>query len=156
MIFAIGLGTQLMLIVAGLVVVAAFVAAARSGDKTISGQPLPPSTPPVRIGPPAGERRSASRAAIVRPVLLRRGDPAAEPTRTFAVDISAAGIMLAGPADLTVGERTWMRVELDGATIDGEGVVVRETEQGYKGVRFETVAPADRSALVAYLSRVGV
>jgi hypothetical protein len=64
--------------------------------------------------------------------------------------------MLAGPADLTVGERTWMRVELDGATIDGEGVVVRETEQGYKGVRFETVAPADRSALVAYLSRVGV
>jgi len=110
-------------------------------------------TPPAAPG--RFERRSAQRAAAVRPVTVSRGAPAARLSHSFAVEVSAAGLLLAGPADLAVGDEVFVSVDLGRGEppVEGKARMVRETGAGYKGMRFVRVAPGDVERLRAFDGR---
>ena len=65
--------------------------------------------------------------------------------------MSASGLLVTGPDDLTVGDEVFVSLELHAGEppIDGKAEVVRETGAGYKGMRFTRVAPEDVQRLQA-------
>ena len=65
-------------------------------------------------------------------------------------DVSPGGVLLAGPADLTVGDVLDVRLDL-GEPVGGRGRVVRETADGCKGVAFEGLPEDDRDRLERYV-----
>jgi hypothetical protein len=71
--------------------------------------------------------------------------------RTFALDVSSGGVLLAGPADLTIGEVLDVRVDL-GEQVGGRGRVVRVTPDGCKGIAFEELGDDDRARLERYVT----
>lgn len=92
--------------------------------------PAPPQQP---------ERRSAPRTALVRPAEVRRGDRCAPPARSFAVEVSAAGCLLAGPPELAVGDDLWISVDAapDLPPEPRHGRVARITGAGFKAVALD-------------------
>jgi hypothetical protein len=102
------------------------------------------------MAPPYLERRTLRRAPVVRRVLLRRDAGERAEQRTFAMDVSVGGLLLAGPSDLVVGELLHVSLDLD-QPIDARARVVRETADGMKGVAFETIAEEDRDRLERFV-----
>jgi hypothetical protein len=105
---------------------------------------------------PAGElervqRRDHVRADAVRPatVALAGG----EHVDTWTLNVSAGGVLMAGPASLRVGDTVWVRLRLsDGhPPIAVEGRVARETREGFRAVRIEAILDADREMLVRFV-----
>src|SRR3954469_22576306 len=95
-----GLALEFGLVLAGVVVVLGtmwFTSRSRAPKDPTAATPAPPPAvaPPTRrvAGP---EPRSLGRAPVVRPVLVRR--PTGE-QRTFALDVSTGGLLVAGPSD---------------------------------------------------------
>jgi hypothetical protein len=84
---------------------------------------------------PKTERRRSTRVTAARPVVVRHASGEA---RTFALDLSEGGILIAGPEGLAIGDTVSLTIEFD----DGreprtaDAVVVRHTPQGYVGLRF--------------------
>lgn len=109
---------------------------------------LPPEPPPPPAGAP--ERRALPRAAVVRPVLLRRDGAGTAQRRTFALDLGPGGVLLAGPADLGVGEALELTLELD-VEIGARARVVRETPDGRKALAFESLDDGDRAAIARFV-----
>jgi hypothetical protein len=146
---AAGAVVQLSIVAAGVIVVLAAIWLARGrADPRASGQaPADPFAQPV-VHHVGADRRRLTRAPIARPVVVRRdlGEQ-----RTFALDVSAGGVLLAGPADLTVGEVLDVRVDL-GEPVGVRGRVVRETPDGCKGVAFEQLGQDDRDRLDRYVA----
>jgi hypothetical protein len=106
-----------LLMAAGLLVVAVALAAARFGTER-----------------PRTERRQSPRATAARPVVVRHASGEA---RTFALDLSEGGILIAGPGGLSIGDTVTLTIAYDHQqprTTDA--VVVRHTPQGYVGLRF--------------------
>lgn len=114
----------------------------------------PAEEPRAESPPVAPERRDFARQSLARPVYLRRGTPDAPPIRSFAFNISASGVLLAGPADLRLGEPVWMELNVHEGSgpVHATGTVVHETANGHKGLGFDFVAPDDR-AMLARLSQ---
>jgi hypothetical protein len=102
------------------------------------------------MAPPYLERRTLRRAPVVRRVLLRRDAGERAEQRTFAMDVSVGGLLLAGPSDLVVGELLHVSLDLD-QPLDARARVVRETADGMKGVAFETIAQEDRDRLERFV-----
>lgn len=96
------------------------------------------------------ERRAVQRAAVMRPVVVRRPGQSAAEQRTFALDIGPAGALIAGPANLAVGDLLDLLIDL-GEPIGARARVVREAHNGMKGVRFEAIAEADRDRLERFV-----
>lgn len=140
---------ELGLIVAGVVVVLGAMAIA-SRSRT----PRPEAAPAERVPAPRGaatpERRALPRAPIARPVVVLRR---AGEQRTFALDVSTGGVLVAGPADLAVGERIELQLELDGP-LRAHAQVVRDAPNGMKGLRFDGLAAADRDRLERFVRSV--
>ncbi|HET6551820.1 MAG TPA: PilZ domain-containing protein, partial [Solirubrobacter sp.] len=115
---------QLSIVAAGVIVVLAaiWLARGRAEPRPSDRAPADPFAQPV-VHHVGADRRRLTRAPIARPVVVRRdlGEQ-----RTFALDVSSGGVLLAGPADLTVGEVLDVRVDL-GEPVGGRGRVVRET-----------------------------
>jgi hypothetical protein len=107
-----------VLMAAGVLVVAVALAADRFATKR-----------------PQAERRRSTRATAARPVVVRHASGEA---RTFALDLSEGGILIAGPEGLAIGDTVTLTVEFDDATEPrtAEAAVVRHTPQGYVGLRF--------------------
>jgi hypothetical protein len=168
--FAAGVALEVGIVGAGIIVVlATMIVAGRprdgggAGQMTPPGAPTPhPAAPAIDAAPSAGpERRTVARAPVVRPVVLRRharvavaegGAGAAGPAeqRTFAMDVSVGGLLLAGPSDLAIGEIIDVSLDLD-QPIGARARVVRETADGLKGVAFEAIAEPDRDRLERYV-----
>ncbi|UGS38603.1 PilZ domain-containing protein [Capillimicrobium parvum] len=146
---AAGAVMELSIVAAGVVVAlgAIWLSRGRGGVGAPDRAPAPdPFEQPVvhHVGP---DRRRLARAPVARPVVVRRG---LDEQRTFALDVSPGGVLLAGPSDLTVGEVLDVRLDL-GEPVGGRGRVVRETADGCKGVAFEELPEDDRDRLERYV-----
>jgi hypothetical protein len=137
------------IVAAGVIVVLAaiWLARGRGDTRRPDVAPADPFAQPV-VHHVGADRRRLTRAPIARPVVVRRdlGEQ-----RTFALDVSPGGILLAGPADLAVGEVLDVRVDL-GEPVGGRGRVVRETANGCKGIAFEDLGQDDRDRLERYVA----
>lgn len=100
---------------------------------------------------PSAERRTMGRAPVVRPVVVRRAGGGADEQRTFALDLGAGGVLLAGPPDLALGEVLELLVDL-GEPVAGRARVVRETPDGRKALAFEALEADDRARLERYVA----
>ena len=109
--------------------------------------PHPAAAPALR----SVERRTEGRTPLVRPVVVRRDGP--DEQRTFALDVGAGGVLLAGPADLALGEVLELLVDLD-EPVAGRARVVRETPDGLKGLAFEALEADDRARLERFVGGV--
>ncbi len=144
-----GIALELGLLGAGVVVALAAVAiAARSRSGRADPSPRPPEADGSSTRRVAGpERRMVARAPVARPVVVRRR---AGEQRTFAVDIGIGGVLLAGPADLAVGELVELMLDLDGP-VQAPAEVVRDGPNGMKGVRFAALDGPARGRLERYV-----
>lgn len=156
-------GLQVALISLGTLAVLAAIFFADQRHVTPGAGPvvLPPQAPqrPVvlRLGPPsdaASERRAMTRMPRVRPAIVRRanGDEMSGPARrTFALDVGPGGALVAGPADLALGDELDISLDI-GEDVAARARVVRLTPEGLKGLRFERVDAAGRAALERYVT----
>lgn len=144
MLAAASVALEVGIVAAGVVVV--LLALLVAGRPRGSGSSGPPAPAVARPGP---ERRTMARAPVARPVTVVRGAGATQ-QRTFALDVGVGGLLLAGPADLTVGELLDVVFDL-GAPIGARARVVRETPDGMKGVAFEAIAAADLHRLERFV-----
>jgi len=137
------------IVTAGVIVVLAaiWLAGRRSTTRRSEAAPVDPFAQPV-VHHVGVDRRRLTRAPLARPVVVRRDNGE---QRTFALDISSGGILLAGPADLAVGEVLDVSVDLD-EPFGGRGRVVHETPDGCKGVAFEELGDDDRARLERYVT----
>jgi hypothetical protein len=137
-----GVVLELALVAAGVVVVlVTMLIASRSRPPRPLAAPDPP---PAR---PATRRIAGPRAPVARPVVVRR--PAGE-QRTFALDVSTGGVLVAGPADLAIGELIELQMDLDGP-VRARAEVVRDAPNGMKGLRFADLGDADRDRLERFV-----
>jgi hypothetical protein len=143
-----GVVLELALVAAGVVVVLVTMRiASRSRPPTRAvtpPAPAPAPAPPVR---PATRRIAGPRAPVARPVVVRR--PAGE-QRTFALDVSSGGVLVAGPADLAIGELIELQMDLDGP-VRAHAEVVRDAPNGMKGLRFAALGDDDRDRLERFV-----
>jgi hypothetical protein len=137
---AAGIALELGIVAAGVVVVLIAMRVA-SGARPVA--PPPPATRRV-AGP---ERRTRTRAPVARPVVVRRD---AGEQRTFALDVSTGGVLVAGPSDLAIGELIELQLDLDGP-LRTRAQVVRDAPNGMKGLRFDGLAEADRDRLERFV-----
>jgi hypothetical protein len=75
--------------------------------------------------------------------------PAGE-QRTFALDVSSGGVLVAGPADLAIGELIELQMDLDGP-VRARAEVVRDAPNGMKGLRFAALGDDDRDRLERFV-----
>ena len=87
------------------------------------------------------------RAPVARPVVVRRD---AGEQRTFALDVSTGGLLVAGPSDLAIGELIELQLDCDGP-LRARAQVVRDAPNGMKGLRFDGLAEADRDRLERFV-----
>jgi hypothetical protein len=141
-----GVVLELALVAAGVVVVLVTMRiASRSRPPTRAG--APPAPTPAAPARPATRRIAGPRAPVARPVVVRR--PAGE-QRTFALDVSSGGVLVAGPADLAIGELIELQMDLDGP-VRARAEVVRDAPNGMKGLRFAALGDDDRDRLERFV-----
>jgi hypothetical protein len=110
---------------------------------------------------PAGEPDLVQRREFVRlPVALTvHATLAADDTRVelHVVDLSASGVLVRQPDDapLEEGMTLWLSLPLDDGLppIAPRGSVVRGTEAGSHGVRFDYIAESDQDRLARFVMR---
>ena len=102
-------------------------------------------------GPEVIQRRQFVRIETETGVTVMRAD--GKRARTHSINLSGAGLLLAGPSDLAMEEAIVMDIEIgpDEAPIHARGRVVRETRSGYKGVRLALIEEGDRDRLIHFV-----
>jgi c-di-GMP-binding flagellar brake protein YcgR len=102
-------------------------------------------------GPEVIQRRQFVRIETSTTVTLTRADGTKE--KTFTLNLSGAGLLLGGPADLAMDDA--VKVDIDvgegEVPIHARGRVVRETSEGHKGVRIEMIEEGDRERLIHFV-----
>jgi c-di-GMP-binding flagellar brake protein YcgR len=100
------------------------------------------------------QRRDDVRVEAMVPVTLRLGDDdGATKLRTYTLDVSGGGFLIAGPDSLAIGERVQVALKLpdDPEPLDVLVTVVRETEAGLRGVAIDAISPHDERRLVRFV-----
>src|SRR4051812_24600330 len=94
-------------------------------------------------GPEVIQRRQFVRIDTTTNVTLTREDGTKEKTSTL--NLSGAGLLVGGPADLRMDELVKVDIEVgeEEPTVHAGGRVVRETREGNKGVRIEVIEEGD-------------
>ena len=102
-------------------------------------------------GPEVIQRRQFVRIDTTTPVTLTRDDGST--VKCHTLNLSGAGLLLGGPADLQMEEPLKLDIEVgeDEPTIHARGRVVRETAEGHKGVRIEMIEEGDRERLIHFV-----
>jgi hypothetical protein len=102
-------------------------------------------------GPEVIQRRQFVRIDTVTNVVVTREHGATEKTHT--VNLSGAGLLLAGPADLQMDEPVKVDIEVGEGepSIHARGRVVRVTQDNHKGVRIEMIEEGDRERLIHFV-----
>lgn len=149
------LDARVYVLVGGALVVLLFIALTRSAAARNAAGKTTPRAPEREPTPaaasPSAERRVRSRAPLTRPVTLTRAAGGA-PVRTFTMDVSDDGVLLAGPDDLAIGERVLIELDLrmaDAAPVSCVAQVVRSGASGEKAARFEGLSPAAAQSIRA-------
>ena len=98
------------------------------------------------------QRRGYARVDAVRPVSVMLGDEI-DGISTYTLNLSENGVLLAGPDTLAVGDTVWLSLRLlEGApAVEAQARVVRDTNEGFKGVEIERIAPRDRELIVRFV-----
>jgi hypothetical protein len=102
-------------------------------------------------GPEVIQRRQFVRIDTTTPVTITREDGST--VKNHTLNLSGAGLLLGGPADLQMEEPIKVDIEV-GETelpIHARGRVVRETAEGHKGVRIEMIEEGDRERLIHFV-----
>jgi PilZ domain len=96
--------------------------------------------------------REYVRTQVSRPVQITAAGSQSS-IRTYSVDLSGGGMLLAGPATLKIGEQLQFRLSTvkGGAPITGTGTVVRTDSQGHRAIRFDGIGEGDRRRLVRFI-----
>lgn len=71
---------------------------------------------------------------------------------TSTVDLSVGGMLLSNAAGLGMNQRVRFALDLGGATISGEGTIVRGTPDGGRGIAFERLNAASERMLSRYVA----
>jgi PilZ domain len=98
------------------------------------------------------QEREYVRVKATRPVMVATGGSQGT-VRSYSVDLSGGGILLAGPNTLKIGERVQFRLTTTpgSAPITGTGTVVRTDERGHRAISFEDIAEGDHRRLVRFI-----
>jgi hypothetical protein len=102
-------------------------------------------------GPEVIQRRQFVRIETTTTVTVTREDGAKN--KTFTLNLSGAGLLLGGPADLAMDEAIKVDIDVgeEDPPIHARGRVVRETREGNKGVRIEMIEEGDRERLIHFV-----
>lgn len=102
-------------------------------------------------GPEVIQRRQFVRIEATTTVTVTREDGTKH--KTFTLNLSGAGLLLAGPEELQIDEP--VKVDIDvgegEVPIHARGRVVRETVEHHKGVRIEMIEEGDRERLIHFV-----
>ncbi len=98
------------------------------------------------------QEREFVRIKSARPVLVYAGGDRMQ-IRSYTVDLSGGGFLLAGPDTLKVGEDVKFQLTLTpgDSAISGTGKVVRTDARGRRAVEFEGISDFDRRRLVRFI-----
>ncbi len=98
------------------------------------------------------QEREYVRVKATRPVMVVTGGSQGT-VRSYSVDLSGGGMLLAGPNTLKIGERVQFRLTTTpgSAPITGTGTVVRTDERGHRAISFEDIAEGDHRRLVRFI-----
>jgi hypothetical protein len=102
-------------------------------------------------GPEVIQRRQFVRIETTTTVELTREDGSTH--KTYTLNLSGAGLLLGGPADLQMDEivRCDIDVGEEEPPVHCRGRVVRDTREGQKGVRIEMIEEGDRERLIHFV-----
>jgi len=96
------------------------------------------------------QQRGFFRLDVMTKVVVSRESGAQAETHTL--DISASGLLLAGPRDLKVGERVWVAIDIDEETpVRASGRVARAPTDQQRAVQLDRIEDAARERLIRYL-----
>jgi c-di-GMP-binding flagellar brake protein YcgR len=102
------------------------------------------------------QRRGFARVDVAVPVSVAVNDKL-PPVTVESIDLSGSGARLQplppGPVDLELGRFVWLEISIseDDEPIQARGTVLRELEDGSKGVHFDYIPDHDRDRLVRFL-----
>ena len=105
-----------------------------------------------RVGEEHVQRREWARVDAAVPVDVRFEAPACGLAATVTLNVSGGGALIRDPVGLPLGTEVTVELRLDGEPIHAAGRVVRETEDGAKGVELTGVAHGDRERLVRFVT----
>ena len=98
------------------------------------------------------QEREYVRINSTRPVLVY-GGPDQIPLRSYTVDLSGGGLLLAGPDSLKIGDQVEFQLTLTPGVllIAGKGKVVRIDAQARRAVEFTSITELDRRRLIRFI-----
>jgi c-di-GMP-binding flagellar brake protein YcgR len=98
------------------------------------------------------QEREYVRVCATRPVMVCTGSSNGT-VRSYSVDLSGGGMLLAGPSTLKIGERIDFRLAVapGSAPILGSGTVVRTDARGHRAVCFDQIGEGDHRRLVRFI-----
>lgn len=98
------------------------------------------------------QEREFVRIKSARPVLVYAGGDSLQ-IRSYTVDLSGGGFLLAGPDTLKIGEEVKFQLTLTpgDSAIMGTGKVVRTDSRGRRAVEFDGISDFDRRRLVRFI-----
>jgi len=98
------------------------------------------------------QEREYVRIKSARPVLVYAGGDRLQ-MRSYTVDLSGGGFLLAGPDTLKVGEEVkfQLTIEPGSAPLAGKGKIVRTDQKGRRAVAFDGISDFDRRRLVRFI-----
>ena len=98
------------------------------------------------------QEREYVRIKAARPVLVYSAGSQLE-VRSFTVDLSGGGLLLAGPDTLSAGDELSLQLSIEpgGHPITGRGKVVRIDDQGRRAITFTEITAGDRRRLVRFI-----
>jgi PilZ domain len=98
------------------------------------------------------QEREYVRIKSARPVLVYAGGDRMQ-IRSYTVDLSGGGLLLAGPDTLKVGEEVKFQLTITQGDppIAGTGTVVRTDSRGRRAVAFDSISDFDRRRLVRFI-----
>ena len=102
-------------------------------------------------GPEVIQRRQFVRIDTTTTVSLTRADGTLH--KTYTLNLSGAGLLLGGPADLEMDELVKVDIDVGNGEIPihARGRVVRATPDGHRGVRIEMIEEGDRERLIHFV-----
>ncbi len=98
------------------------------------------------------QRREWARVDAAVPVEVRFGEPGTGLAATVTLNVSGGGALIRDPVGLPLGTEVTVELRLDGEPIRAAGRIVRETEDGAKGVELTGLADADRDRLARFVT----
>jgi hypothetical protein len=98
------------------------------------------------------QEREYVRVQATRPVMVCTGGSQGT-VRSYSVDLSGGGMLLAGPSTLKIGERVEFRLSTTpgSAPILGSGTVVRTDARGHRAISFDQIGEGDHRRLVRFI-----